>query len=227
MRYKAHIGIGFLSIFFVTPIILLFTSLHLTDDQLLVIFFFILIGSVLPDIDLPGTRASRAVQILMLLNGLALLFMDLLVRDNESYIAIYAFLIGVPICSFLLTSFLYNVFGHRTITHSLLIVLLFTIGGIFLVLNSSMSFIELFFFLWAYTLHIILDARPIKGVAYLYPFSKEFYYIRIPIQYGRVASFGNKAIPLLIWGYIIFSVIYFFVNDGNFWSMGNTIVFSS
>ena len=69
--------------------------------------------------------------------------------------------------------------GHRTLTHSILV--LFTLTGI-LYVTTSLSVTVAFFV--GYLSHLILDSLTVSGVPFLYPFSRRNYGLRFCYTQG-------------------------------------------
>ena len=93
------------------------------------------------------------------------------------------------------------IFGHRTITHSLLGVLIFAFGVNYIVDFFSLPDFITTFFILGYLSHLLGDVLTISGVPLFYPLSKKY---AIPI----VKTGGNmeKVFQLLVGLFMIYQL---------------------
>lgn len=219
MNYREHSLIGIISIFIFIPLMSLFIgiSVHFSSEEFYTILILVILGSVAPDIDHPNSKISNYVQSMLLSFSILFLIIDFVFFNNKIlWHDFYYITLIFPIASIVFTTLLYEVFGHRTITHSVLAILIIMTVGFSLIFAKIITPVMLFSFTWGYVLHLYYDGRTEMGVAYLYPFSKEFYgtFIRNNQKQKNVELTGMLDLTIMI--ITILSIIYFFKNNYEF-----------
>lgn len=217
MNYKEHSVIGVISLFILLPFIGIFQIISIFDAGIIGVLIFTIIGSLFPDIDLPNSKISKSLQYSLLTLGLIFLLIDILfLKDDNQYYEIYAITIVFPILSILLTYFINDMFGHRTMTHSFFLFGLILVTGLIISIFTTINFIYLICFLWGYLSHIIADGTTTMGVAYLYPFSDKFYYSFDPNGDSLFHNLIKPCLWVLSIVFLLVSIYYFFSNNFTF-----------
>jgi membrane-bound metal-dependent hydrolase YbcI (DUF457 family) len=170
------------------------------------------------------------------ITGISLSFWDINIFSNSLYLSVCIFssllpdidhtksMIGklfYPIAKYLDTNF-----GHRTITHSITVLIPLFIFFCFLelqILNpiferSGMDFSLIFLF--AFLSHLILDMLTVQGIPLFYPFMKNPCVIPAnPTMRFRSGNVKSEAIALLIFTFVLMSSYDLFQNG--FWTTYN------
>lgn len=109
-------------------------------------------------------------------------------------------------------------YGHRTITHSLIFILLSTLFVYFLEYFTISNITQIFFY--ALVSHVVLDMLTVQGVPFLYPFSKLIFVIpgdaKMRIQNKNIKSQATAFVVFI--AFIFFSYNLF---QNGFWSTYN------
>lgn len=104
-----------------------------------------------------------------------------------------------------LSQFIYSNYGHRTLTHSLLFLLITTIPAFVLEFFLFSSTRYSLIFTIAISSHILLDMFTIEGVEFLFPFSKTQYVVFTDTRYSITGS--NKKHQLIVFSSIVIFTI--------------------
>lgn len=223
MNYKGHTFIGILSLFILIPFLNLFTDVAIYTSSFIGIIFFTILGALIPDIDSPHANISSVVQGFLLFIGIIYIVIKVLFFQNKFELdSIVLLTIVFPLASLFFTNFIDSVFGHRTITHSLLMFLIILIIGILLSINKAINPTYFSCFTWGYLTHIYSDGTTKMGVAYLYPFKKTFYHSLSTEKNGAEETLSQSILMLILLLFFIISSIYFFASDFTFFNLKNT-----
>lgn len=172
----------------------------------------------------------------IVITGISLSFWDINIFSKSSYLSICIFSSMLPDIDhtksligkmfFPLAKYLDVRFGHRTITHSITLLIPLFIFSCFFELNiinpyfqrSGLDFSLIFFF--SFLSHLILDMLTIDGIPLFYPFLKNPCVIPSnPNLRFRSGNIKSEAIALFIFTFILFSSYNLFKNG--FWTTYN------
>lgn len=172
MLGRTHAAIGTFTAF-------VLTRPAATVDYVVVIGFAYL-GSLIPDIDTKNSKIKHSFSFWIIFIGL-FLYLDKIIE-----LLILAFVILVS-----------SKFKHRTFTHSILGLLVFSMAIGLLYPNGLLVFAI------DYLMHLLSDSLTIHGVPYLYPFSNKCYGSKL-IKTGSSTDKGIGRIFILLLVILIF-----------------------
>ena len=98
-----------------------------------------------------------------------------------------------------------HIFGHRTITHSLLGVLIFGLITNYLLKLTDLPYFIVTFFVLGYLSHLLGDMLTVSGIPIFYPLNKKY---SIPIV--RTGGKTEKAFQILIGFVLVYQVALIF-----------------
>lgn len=142
---------------------------------------FVILGSLLPDVDVQGKSLIKSSKIKTLF---AIIILGYLYFNQDNKLA------QLGIVMVLAISFIYSKTKHRTLSHSL-------IGLAMLILPIGLiSLHGAYWFGFGYATHLISDSLTVSGVPFFYPLSKKTLGFKICKASGmvdlmiRIASIG-------------------------------------
>lgn len=170
------------------------------------------------------------------ITGISLSFWDINIFSNSTYLSLCIFSSLLPDIDhtksiigkafFPLAKYLDIKFGHRTITHSVTLLLPLFLIFLFVELNlinpyfnrSGIDYSLIFFF--AFLSHLILDMLTVQGIPLFYPFMKNPCVIPAnPTLRFRSGNIKSEAIALFIFTFVLFTSYDLFQNG--FWTTYN------
>lgn len=170
------------------------------------------------------------------ITGISLSFWDINIFSNSMFLSVCIFSSMLPDIDhpksligkifYPLAKYLDRNFGHRTITHSLAVLVPLFVLFMIIELNvvnpyfdrSGASFSMIFLF--AYLSHLILDMLTVQGIPLFYPFMKNPCVIPAnPSLRFRSGNLKSEAIALFIFTFVLFSSYDLFKNG--FWTTYN------
>lgn len=165
MTGKTHMNIGFAA----TAAIFNFTAIPTEPKTMITALSLTALGSLMPDIDLENTKISNLFLKLALYLGLLAIPILLILNKNRWDFSSIISLSNLNIsgAAILLILIILSKFTkHRTFTHSLLGLMLFSWGGYVLLNSSGHLFL---YFILGYILHLIADSLTHQGIQLLFP----------------------------------------------------------
>jgi inner membrane protein len=170
------------------------------------------------------------------ITGISLSFWDINIFSNSLYLSFCIFSSLLPDIDhtksmigklfFPLAKYLDRNFGHRTITHSITVLIPLFVFLCFFELNIINAYFERIgldfslIFLFAFLSHLILDMLTIQGIPLFYPFLKNPCVIPAnPNMRFRSGNMKSEAIALFIFSFVLFSSYDLFKNG--FWTTYN------
>lgn len=182
MNYRQHSFVGLGSLIITLP---LFHHIEMFTVNIITIAYiavYTIIGSLAPDIDHPKAYLSRILYALIGIGTIILIFKRILSIEDYKYIPI----IVIPLLLLGISKLIYRLYGHRTITHSLLIVLLMSLILIATSFLIDIYTIYFYCFISGYLSHILADTFTGNGIPYFYPFStRKYKYMFIPQKHKK------------------------------------------
>lgn len=165
MTGKTHMNIGLAT----TAAIFNFTAIPAEPKTMITALSITALGALMPDIDLENTKISNLFLKLALYLGLLAVPILLILHKNRwDFSSSISFsnlnIMGGAILLLLIV--LSKFTKHRTFTHSLLGLILFS-WGVYVLLNSSIHL--LLYFVLGYVLHLITDSLTFQGIQLLFP----------------------------------------------------------
>ena len=167
MEKKTHVACGnLISLFLIKPT---------TVSGLLITISSSTLGSLLPDVDLKDSTTDKLFDRLMT-SLITIIIMSILIqyffninlyKIIKSYNNLFNYLI--TICLFIIMSYLGSKTPHRSFTHSILGLIIYTT----ILSHTFKDNIVVPYFI-SHLSHIILDLLNMKGVALFYPFKFRF-----------------------------------------------------
>lgn len=151
-------------------------------EEYLIIGGFALLGSLMPDIDVDGSIISNSIISLAILGILFIYF-------------------GKIFQVFLLVALMMysRRFKHRTFTHSILGLAVFSTAVGFLFFKGLLAFII------GYSMHLFADSLTLHGIPLFYPYNHTCYGQRV-LTTGSSTEKGIGAMCILILIYVIFAI---------------------
>lgn len=166
MTGKTHLNIGLAS----TAAIFSITTTPAEPKTMITALSLTALGALMPDIDLENTKISNLfIKLALYLGILAIPILLILNKNGWNFSAIISFSnLNISGAIILLLLIALSKFSkHRTFTHSLLGLILFSWGVYVLLNNSGHLFL---YFILGYVLHLIADSFTFQGIQLLFPF---------------------------------------------------------
>ncbi|MCA0972600.1 metal-dependent hydrolase [Halobacillus litoralis] len=161
----------------------------------LLFFSFVLVGSLLPDIDTPkskiGQKFWRGLVIVLALALLGYLFAPTYIDHYRDELKVFVMML-LPV--------LVMVRGHRKMTHSLLFLVLLVFYSYLIEMWSGITWFYLSGLLIGVASHLFADSLTKRGIPLAYPFSKK--YTRFFVTFRT----GSNVERILVYSLVVWNI---------------------
>lgn len=174
-------------------------SLALTGSPHPVLLPIVLSTALLPDLDHPHSKYGKRLTGMLIPTAIACIAVWLF---KPSLFTTYPVYFIIPAIAFSMPFLLYYTVGHRTLTHSLLIIL-----PVAAVICYLWPYAATYAAITGYCLHVLEDAVTVGGVPIFWPFKKERYAFPFAIKTNGILEYiiliSSFALVFFIYGKVL------------------------